>query len=451
MAVSFLFSILLNLINTWLVYILVFLVQKRRSRAIITAIIFLVHPFLWSGLGEGSSQQKGLFLSFFLLAFIFFDTNPLYYLNSLSLFLLALLFSREALILPFLMLLYNYHFSEHEEAPLKKYLPFFEVLGLFLAFQYIFFAPSLIPVSRANDILTTISYIPATLLYCFTLTPGLSTSAEISLFEYLFYGAIALFFILASIKLYRLSRELSFISLWFFLSLSCTIYLTLSWEPHNYYLPLVGASWFAGWVLFQLWSCRYLFIKCLAFLSFFSITGFYLIANTVQSKQPIMFKPEARPFISPDLADYHFFLAHLYEQEGDYTQALKENNLALRLNPSAVHPHLGLGIVYNKLGQYDQAIKELQEVLKVFPYHLYALNWLGDIYKKLGKWEKAKEQYLKAIIFDPDDVVARNNLGAIYLREGNPAEAKLHFQRVLKIDPSDGVAKTFLQMMEMNK
>lgn len=128
---SFLFSILLNLINAWLVYTLVFLVQKRRSIAIITGIIFLVHPFLWSGLGEGSSQQKGLFLSFFLLAFIFFDTKRIYYLNSLFLFLLALLFSREALILPFLMLLYNYHFSEHEEGLLKKYLPFLKSWGCF--------------------------------------------------------------------------------------------------------------------------------------------------------------------------------------------------------------------------------------------------------------------------------------------------------------------------------
>jgi len=459
---SFLFSIILNLTNAWLVYILVLLLQKKRLIALITSLIFLVHPFLWWGLGDGSSQQRGLFLSFFLLAFILFErsTTPkrINYLNSLALFLLALLFSPGAVILPFLLLLYDYHFIVPQETQgslnrWKKYYPFFEVLGLFLALKYILFAPSLIPASEPPDFLVSIANIPAIFLYCLALSPDLipqvSGASEISLLKYLLSAAGVALFISGSIKLYRFSRVLSFVSLWFFLSLVSTLYLTPSpVEPQSYYLPVVAVSWSIGWLLAELWSARYGFMKYLACLFLFFIMAFYLESDIPYNEAVIIPRPESRQFVSPDLADYHFFLAYAYQRVGKYTQAIKENNLALRLNPRAIHPHLNLGVIYAQLGEHDRAIKELQEVLKVFPYHLYALNWLGDVYKKLGKWEKAKEQYLLAIMYDPDDVVARNNLGVIYLREEKPVEAKLHFQHVLTIDPTDPVAKEYLRIMK---
>ena len=115
-----LFSLLLHILNVIWVYLLVDLIQRNKTSAMIAALVFACHPVLTEAV-NCISYNEDLFATFFyLLALVLYikaTTNdkpshiPIYFFALIS-FFLALLSKEMAITLPVMILLYNVTLSE---------------------------------------------------------------------------------------------------------------------------------------------------------------------------------------------------------------------------------------------------------------------------------------------------------------------------------------------------
>lgn len=99
--------------------------------------------------------------------------------------------------------------------------------------------------------------------------------------------------------------------------------------------------------------------------------------------------------LSPNVArirkDYGGFL----HDKGEHEQALKEYQIAHRLDPLDLLVSFQLAWAYFKLGQYDNAVEESQNVIELNPHYPPAYISLGDAYLALNENDRALRAYDK--------------------------------------------------------
>lgn len=88
-------------------------------------------------------------------------------------------------------------------------------------------------------------------------------------------------------------------------------------------------------------------------------------------------------------------------------------------DPLTPEEHLNLGVTYEKAGEFDQAIREYELALKnkkTSKAYLY----IGNAYFGKNDFDKAERYYLKAVkkAKGPDDADAYNNLAWLYYLRG---------------------------------
>jgi S1-C subfamily serine protease/Flp pilus assembly protein TadD len=103
----------------------------------------------------------------------------------------------------------------------------------------------------------------------------------------------------------------------------------------------------------------------------------------------------------------------------------------VRQNPNLADAHYNLGWVYDEQGQYQEAIASYKEAIRIRPDDAVAHNNLGIAYKKLGRNQEAMTSYKEAIRIKPDYANAHLNLGVIYNKSGKYEEAFTSCQKSL--------------------
>jgi len=98
------------------------------------------------------------------------------------------------------------------------------------------------------------------------------------------------------------------------------------------------------------------------------------------------------------------------------------------------------GVVLMKRGDYDEALKTFDEALKINPSSSLAWYNKGVVLYELERDEEAIEAYNQAIKFNPNDIDALNNKGIILGDLGKYQESIDLFNRALAIDPKYGHA-----------
>ena len=107
------FSLLVHLANVALVYLLAERLVKNRIAAVVTALLFGIHPLHVESVAWVASQKDVLYACFFLassLCYLRFvsDNNKKYYALAIVLFMLSLLSKAQAVVLPVVFLLFDY-------------------------------------------------------------------------------------------------------------------------------------------------------------------------------------------------------------------------------------------------------------------------------------------------------------------------------------------------------
>lgn len=115
--------------------------------------------------------------------------------------------------------------------------------------------------------------------------------------------------------------------------------------------------------------------------------------------------------------------------------ALKALKLRVDQQPQLAITHYGYGLVLARSGQYAQAIKHLEEALRIRPFDPYLQGELGQVYYLDGRYQEALYNLEAAVKSFPDFADGLFYLGRTYQQLGNYPEAARYLERLYDIAP----------------
>lgn len=167
-------------------------------------------------------------------------------------------------------------------------------------------------------------------------------------------------------------------------------------------------------------------------------------------------------------------LAHELENNGNHIDALKANQLILKIKidlSGAADYSVGnvltnIGRNHMNLGNYKEAENSLKEAQKIFSSSnteskakiSEAMNQLGTLYKEQGNYSKAEEHYLKALKNQVDSIksdplitgVILQNLAGLYVDQGKYSKAESYLLRALDIVEEETGPNSIITALTLN-
>ena len=120
---------------------------------------------------------------------------------------------------------------------------------------------------------------------------------------------------------------------------------------------------------------------------------------------------------------------------GDYSNALKNYNKSLKLNPNNKWAHYGRGNIFIRQRKYDLAIKELNAAIKNNPTESLVYISRGQAYVSTNQLAKAEKDFYQAAKINPSSWSAMFELGTCLLRQEKYNLAEPALFEALALDP----------------
>jgi Flp pilus assembly protein TadD len=439
---GFLFTnVLCHVLNGFLLYFLIVRMNGRKVWGFLAAFIFLLHPVQVESVAWISQRKNLLAMFFFLTAIHTYHSyrrqdagrRMLFYVFSVSAFVLSLLAKSVAVILPVVLILYDLCFVSREE---RRYwiadkIPYVLAAGAIAVVAIISqsqeFGGGRIPYHGGSPLYTALTMptvfvryfmlllwpVHLSILYLPPLKTGIDTAVLFSVLALVISGIIGW-------RLFRRSRELVFwFSLFFigFLPVSQVVPLVTLMNDRYLYFPMLGAAAFCT-------------AAALAFID--RLNGFRRTAAIAVLCLPLVILPvlswKRIPVWQndltlwsdtvtkvPDLEDAWYNLGKSYQDARLMDDALAAYSKALLINPAAKDVLNNIGGIYLEQGDLQKARSYLLEAVTLDPeYYEGQLN-LGISYYRLGDLGNAERTLRKAQALEPRSAQARSLLGDVYL------------------------------------
>jgi tetratricopeptide (TPR) repeat protein len=413
-------NLFIHMLNTVLVFYLVFYLTKKITPGLIASLLFGIHTIHVESVAWASELKDVLYTCFFLLSFIYYlrysDGNrSKFYIISIVMFLFSLLSKAMAAPLPLLFLLADYLKERKWSWKLiKEKIPF---LILSLVFGII-----AIGAQQSSDAFHDIMFfsLPERFIiagYCFIIyllkiIAPLNLSAyypyppgsETALPGYFYAGFIA-FILLASFIIYskKFSRKLIF-AFGFFL-LTTLLILQI--------LPVGGA----------MMADRYAYVP--------SIAVFYLAGIGFQKVL------ENKKYKTPSVI--FLVLISIFYATQTYSRCKIWNN-SMTLWNDVISKYKNVPVAYNNRGillkettRYDEMLNDFSKAIALKTDFADAYNNRGNLYNLQQKYKEAIEDFNKAIQLRPDMGELYNNRGISLYNSGRKSEGCNDFQKALQL------------------
>ncbi|HLF18283.1 MAG TPA: tetratricopeptide repeat protein [Candidatus Omnitrophota bacterium] len=443
-------NVLIHILNSFLIYQIMFLVSnKRKAFALALAVVFLIHPVQTEAVACVSGISNLLFTLLILGSLLLYvrsagQKKPGSFWASLALFILALLTKEQAVILPFLILLYELCFLDKRRALFKPGIYcYFLILLFYLAFRNYYIGSvlshigtntselwlRLLATPRVLLMYLRVLFLPYDLHYYRStdiLQPFLLPTILLAIF-------LVVVFLVVQRTTWPKKTLLIFSVGWVLLCWGpvSTIlplineYSLILTSEHFLYLPMVGVFLFLftsieGWT--QRNSQRSLWVFLLVCVISLAVT---IRQNTFWRGEIPLFQRTLR--YQSEFGRVHSLLAGAYFWERQYPQAIQEYKKAYAIMSG-----------YLPKSQDKKSTKFYREFLKTICFNM------AHSYEALHQYEEALHWLQQAIALDPGDTTLYNNLGIDLARLKKPLEAKEHFEKALAIDPGNVMAKTNL-------
>jgi tetratricopeptide (TPR) repeat protein len=115
-----------------------------------------------------------------------------------------------------------------------------------------------------------------------------------------------------------------------------------------------------------------------------------------------VFQGEKAVALNPNSAESHMRLGKILTFAGRYEDAIPELRKAIRLNPIPPNIYLySLGIAYCWTGQFDEAVKWCEKAVRREPNSLFARLFMAQIYSLAGRNEEARVEAAEVIRINP--------------------------------------------------
>ena len=108
---------------------------------------------------------------------------------------------------------------------------------------------------------------------------------------------------------------------------------------------------------------------------------------------------------------------------------------ALRMDPGVAEAHNGLGLILEGRGRLDEARQDYEEAVRIRPSYAIAQRNLGRLLAAMGRTDDAIAHDEAALALDPSDSQAHASLGAALASKGRLEDAVAHYEAALRGDP----------------
>lgn len=443
-------NVLLHILNAALIYHLINLIVCNRNLALLTALLFALHPVNTEAVNGISFRED-------LLALVFYLSSLILYIRSrkpvLSLIFFALaLFSKEiALTLPGIIILYDYFFvfDGNLAALIKdfrarylgiksRYPAFILVLLLYVGVRFFLmnnpvaarltypggnFYTNILTMSRAFVHYIYLAFFP---INAHLILHGNSFISNSFFTPKVFFSVLFLLFcFFAANRIKKTSKELSFSIYWFFLTLipvSNILPLNNFLANRFLYIPMVGFCFFLAALLFKMPHLEVSFFKqgllqkfsrCAIIVLLLFYPAFTMIRN-LRYRNSISLWSEMVD-IYPDSFEAHSLLGYGFLSNGLFDKAIQEYNTAISLTPFNIptDDYEYLGACYYDKGMPDKAVEVLNKALQINSHSEKACLYLGIIFKDKRAYGKAIEYFKRAVYINPKCAQANKELSSI--------------------------------------
>ncbi len=461
-------SILLHAFNTLLVYTLVMrlieagdpaAIRSRRSRsavAAVTAFLFGLHPVHVESVAWAAERRDVLSTFFFLLALVAYLRYQRAaagvgrtgragfpfgsYLWCLGCAALALMSKPMAVTLPLVMLIVDWHplgrfgGGEKIQGILLEKLPFFLLSFLTVLIQFKTGFRSHFSRLVDSRVLTAILAACRSLIFYLTkmlwprnlspyyyYTHDASFSSPRNLIPFVLVVAITG----ACVLLMRRMKGAPASWAYFVVTLLPVLgmYRTLHTMADRYtYLPSIGPFLMAGSAAAWAWekagsskwgrsAPRYI-AAALAVMVFLVLPALTLKQIAIWKNSETLWRHViglgGRP--APEESVARNNLGLVLDARGEYGQAMREYELALRIDPFSHQTLNNLGVTLGKMGRFKESIVYFSEAIRLKPDYVEAHGNLGVALEGIGRTREAIDSYREALRLDPQDRNAHHNL-----------------------------------------
>lgn len=129
-------------------------------------------------------------------------------------------------------------------------------------------------------------------------------------------------------------------------------------------------------------------------------------------------------------------LGEAFFRKGWLDSAINQYSSAIRLNPDAGRVHYNLGIAFFEKGLTEKAIDEYQIALRLNPIDSRARHNLAFAFIKAGEIDRAIHEYQVGLTFTPYNAEFHYNLAALFLRKGLIDRAVEQYTITIDINPN---------------
>jgi tetratricopeptide (TPR) repeat protein len=149
----------------------------------------------------------------------------------------------------------------------------------------------------------------------------------------------------------------------------------------------------------------------------------------------------------PTNAEAYTKRGKVYEEKGDYDQAIADHNQAIQFNPNLAIAYTNRGLAYYRKGDYDRAIADHTQAIRLNPNLAEAYFSRGNGCYSKGEYDRAITDYTQAIRLDPSFANAYSNRGIAYFNKGEYARARADWEKVLQLNPNHADARQNLEVL----
>lgn len=506
-------NILLHAFNTFIVFVLSCLLiesdhfkkekpdKKVIVAGLITALLFGIHPMHVESVAWVSERKDVLCAFFFLLSLLSYLKYTItdskkwsYYFTSCLFFLLALMSKPMAVSLPIVLLILDYcplkrldfngGFRKLKWVLLDK-LPF---LMLSLVFSLItilahgskgFLNPlELYPLQER-----IIVAVRATMFYLFkmllpfNLTPLYPYPSKINYFSFEYMGAFITLVAITLFSIFLLKKSRIFFAIWCYyivtlLPVIGVVHVGAQAMADRYtYLPSLGPFLLAGLASITVFKkCSKKEYKVIIMAALILLSGMLMnktigqlaiwhdsltlwshVIRQFPDTAFIGYRGRGRYYydsgkyqeaikdfdmavkLNPQFVEAYDSLGNAYFKLGNYQEAIKNFSMAIELAPQDADFYYNRGIAYRKTGNYQQAAHDLNTAINLNPQYAEAYFGIGNIYFTLGDYHHAKDSFIKAVMSRPRYAEAYHNLGNAYSQLGYNEEAKRSYEKAASL------------------
>jgi len=461
--VQFIFHVL----NTFLVYKFISLLQEKKWISLGVALLFAVHPMHVESVAWISEMKDVLYTFFFLLALITYhfyvnkpDKKTKWYLWTIFLFILSLLSKPSAVIFSVVLLAMDLYYERlwRWKTWIEK-LPFF-LLSLAFGIITILAQEEAIqelgPVLKGYERALIVIYSYMLYLWKFFLPINLSAAYPYPIKDGgvlpTEYFIIPIAFIALCIIVYLLRKNKKFI--WGILFFTINLLMVIQIIPvggmiasERYtYIPYIGLS-FSALTLMGKYikniKLNYIILGIVVVIftflahqrTYYWRNGDVLFSDVLEKYPRYAYGYNNRGFLYWDHYAIDIYKDNPQMKEKYVEKALQDFTKAISLDYTYAEPFLNRGILYYNTGRPEQALADFNRFLELKPDNPDGLLNRANTLSTLGKFNEAIPDYNKYLTIKNDDPKAYMWRGVAYFNIQNYDSAIIDFNKSIEIDP----------------